>query len=167
MLIDNRKHLFEMSSSMYPFSKEKLIDLVEEMPELWRINLKSNRDNCAKQRMWEEIASNFSDLGITGGAYCAKIWKNIFDCWIKEHVYWRTHKSGAGQKTKRKWCWYERVSFLQKCGKNFGPTESNLNYSDESNSIIGTSRSSDSNFQNVYMGDTGMEHLEEHLEYEE
>ncbi|XP_055633502.1 uncharacterized protein LOC129773867 [Toxorhynchites rutilus septentrionalis] len=139
-----------MPYSRRQFCKEKLIRLVEARPEIWMVSLKNSKDTARRQRTWTEIASYFDDPLVTGGEYCARIWKNLYDSWVKEHIYWISGKRRTEQKPKRKWCWYDQLSFLKGCGKEFTPTNLHLSWTDEESLSLDASDSalSISNLQN-------------------
>ncbi|CAG9818744.1 unnamed protein product [Phaedon cochleariae] len=109
--------------------EEFLINLVMARPPLWdsRLPLK-DRSKTIRDNLWLEVYEAFGEQEHLSVSVLIKKWRNLRDTYVRvkgETESYVPSGSAAGKKKKRKWEYYDLMSFLSDTIK-YRPTVSNL-----------------------------------------
>ncbi|XP_050314863.1 uncharacterized protein LOC126749222 [Anthonomus grandis grandis] len=117
--------VLEMSSKVIEYTVEELlISCVQARPPLWdsRLDLKE-RSKTIRDNMWLEIYKEFGENPNFSLDFLQKKWRNLRDTYVR--IKGEYLPSGSGAKRKRKWEYFDNMSFLNDT-LSFRPTVSNV-----------------------------------------
>jgi hypothetical protein len=101
---------------------EQLIEAVRRFPCLWQVNLKSYKDQRARENAWKKIAEA---LGVSYDL-CMKKWKSLRDRFVRELRKLKIlHSGDEGPPPSSTWAFFEILRFLEPSVRH-KPTSTNF-----------------------------------------
>ncbi|XP_076179004.1 uncharacterized protein LOC143152591 [Ptiloglossa arizonensis] len=105
---------------MENFDTETFVELVRDRPALWDVRSEEYADKIKKKECWLEIfrvmVKNFDNFSVeTKERTSAKIqrkWKSLRNCFTRELTKQKSEKTGAGASNRKKYVYFDILTFL-------------------------------------------------------